>query len=281
MDVRVIAAAAITRAVADCCRQACTHLPPDIEAALQQVCEKEQSPTGRAILHTLVQNSSCARETGLPLCQDTGLAVVWAHVGQQVYIDGSFEDAVQEGVRKGYRTGFLRMSVVADPLRRTNTGDNTPAVLYTRLVPGDTLSLTVAPKGFGSENMTALRLFAPSTTPEEISDFIVGAVDRAGGNPCPPVIVGVGLGSTVDGCVLLAKQALLRTLDSTHPDDYYRAWEARLLARINALGIGPQGLGGTVTALGVHMQAAPTHIAGLPCCVCIGCHATRHSTVTL
>lgn len=210
------------------------------------------------------------------------MAVVFCALGQEAHIAGGLlEDAVNEGVRQGYSRGYLRCSVVQDPLRRTNTNDNTPAVLHLRLTEGDQLRITVAPKGFGSENMTALRMFNPSVTQREIEDFIVQTVDRAGSNPCPPVIVGVGLGGTSEYAALLAKRALLISQDQPNGDPYYADMEERLFRRINCLGIGPQGLGGTVTALGVHILPYPTHIAGLPCAVNLGCHVTRHASTVL
>ena len=210
------------------------------------------------------------------------MAVVFVDWGQDCHLTGgTLEEAVNAGVARGYVEGNLRLSVVADPLRRVNTNDNTPAVLYTRLIAGDRVTITVAPKGFGSENMTALKMFTPSATQRDVEDFIVEAVDRAGSNPCPPVVVGVGLGGTSDLAAQLAKRALLRPLDQSSPDPYYADMEARVLERVNALGIGPQGLGGTTTALSVAIEPYPTHIAGLPCVVNLGCHVTRHAQTTL
>ena len=237
---------------------------------------------GRAILGDLEENFTFAAQRGLPICQDTGMAVVFLELGQEAHITGGLlEDAVNEGVRRGYLEGSLRCSVVRDPLRRENTGDNTPAVQYLRLTEGDRLSITVAPKGFGSENMTKLKMFTPAAGRQEIVDFIVESVSLAGSNPCPPVVVGVGLGGTSDRAALLAKRALLRSVDTHSADPFYAEMEAEALERINALGIGPQGLGGRTTALSVAILPAPTHIAGLSCCVNLGCHVTRHASVTL
>jgi len=279
---REITCAAITEAIAKLCVRAATWLPPDIAIMLDCASDSEESPAGVSVLCDLVENFNIASRTGLPICQDTGMAVVFADVGQDVHITGgSFEDAVNAGVRQGYEIGFLRKSIVRDPLRRVNTGDNTPTVLHARLIPGDELRLTVAPKGFGSENMSAMRMFLPSDAPETVEDYIVGVVSSAGSNPCPPVILGVGLGGTAEYAAELAKRALLRPIDVRSPDGYYADMERRLLKRINALGIGPQGFGGKITALGVNIEVYPTHIAGLPCAVNIGCHATRHAACVL
>jgi fumarate hydratase subunit alpha len=237
---------------------------------------------GRSILEDLKENYTFAEEKGLPICQDTGMAVVFCDLGQEVHITGGLlTDAVNQGVSLGYTEGFLRCSVVEDPLRRVNTGDNTPAILHLRLVEGDKLDLTVAPKGFGSENMSSLKMFKPSVTQREIEDYIVSAVSAAGSNPCPPVVVGVGLGGTSEQAALLAKRALLRPVDGHNDDPYYADMEARVLERVNQLGIGPQGLGGSTTALSVCILPHPTHIAGLPCAVNLGCHVTRHAHRTL
>ena len=272
----------IVTAVRDACIRANTVLPDDLCAAIRSAGAAEESPVGRAILGDLEENFTFAAQRGLPICQDTGMAVVFLELGQEAHITGGLlEDAVNEGVRRGYLEGSLRCSVVRDPLRRENTGDNTPAVQYLRLTEGDQLTITVAPKGFGSENMTRLKMFTPAAGRQEIVDFIVESVSLAGSNPCPPVVVGVGLGGTSDRAALLAKQALLRSVDTHSADPFYADMEAEALERINALGIGPQGLGGRTTALSVAILPAPTHIAGLPCCVNLGCHVTRHASVTL
>jgi fumarate hydratase subunit alpha len=229
-----------------------------------------------------VENFTYAGERRLPICQDTGMAVVFADLGQEVHITGGLlSDAVNEGVRRGYTEGFLRKSVVSDPLRRVNTEDNTPAVLHLRLVSGDRLSLTVAPKGAGSENMTTLQMLKPSCTQEQVEAAIVEAVSRAGSNPCPPVVVGVGLGGNAEQAAELAKRALLRPLDEHHPDPFYAEMEDRVLEQVNRLGIGPQGLGGSTTALAVSMLTAPTHIAQMPLCVNLCCHVCRHASAVL
>lgn len=272
----------IVTAVREACIKANTVLPDDLCAAIRAAGETEESPVGRAILGDLAENFTFAAQRGLPICQDTGMAVVFLELGQEARITGGLlEDAVDEGVRRGYLEGALRCSVVRDPLRRENTGDNTPAVQYLRLTAGNQLTITVAPKGFGSENMTKLKMFTPAAGRQEILDFIVESVSLAGSNPCPPVVVGVGLGGTSDRAALLAKRALLRSVDQPSADPFYAEMEAEALARINALGIGPQGLGGRTTALSVAILPAPTHIAGLPCCVNLGCHVTRHASVTL
>ena len=272
----------IVTAVREACIKANTVLPDDLCAAIRAAGETEESPVGRAILGDLAENFTFAAQRGLPICQDTGMAVVFLELGQEARITGGLlEDAVDEGVRRGYLEGALRCSVVRDPLRRENTGDNTPAVQYLRLTAGNQLTITVAPKGFGSENMTRLKMFTPAAGRQEILDFIVESVSLAGSNPCPPVVVGVGLGGTSDRAALLAKEALLRSVDQPSADPFYAEMEAEALARINALGIGPQGLGGRTTALSVAILPAPTHIAGLPCCVNLGCHVTRHTSVTL
>ncbi len=272
----------ITAAVRRLCIQANTSLPEDLRRALAQAEVREPSPVGRGILGDIVANYELAAERGLPICQDTGMALIFAELGQEVHIvGGSFEEAVDQGVAQGYVEGHLRCSVVSDPLRRMNTENNTPAILHVRVVPGDKLKLTVAPKGFGSENMTALRMFKPSVTPEDVVGFIVDTVEAAGSNPCPPVVVGVGLGGDAEKAAELAKEALLRPVDQSNPDPFYAGLERAALERINALGIGPQGLGGATTALGVAILPWPTHIAGLPCAVSIGCHVTRHAQAVL
>jgi fumarate hydratase subunit alpha len=272
----------IVEAVRELCIQANTCLPEDLQKALAQAEEHEPSPVGKGILGDIVANYRLAGERGLPICQDTGLALLFAELGQEVHITGgALEDAVNEGVARGYVEGHLRCSVVRDPLRRVNTEDNTPAILHLRLVPGDKLKLILAPKGFGSENMTALKMFKPSATREDVIGFITGAVAAAGSNPCPPIVVGVGLGGTAEKALELSKQALLCPVDVPSEDPFYAAMEVKALEEINALGIGPQGLGGRTTALAVHILPHPTHIAGMPCAVSIGCHVTRHAVATL
>jgi fumarate hydratase subunit alpha len=269
----------ITDLVENLCVQAATILPDDLCRTITAAKEKEESLVGLGILADLEQNFQMAKEKGVPICQDTGMAVVFLELGQEVHITGgSLVEAINEGVRRGYVNGHLRCSVVSDPLRRQNTGDNTPAVLHTELVPGDTLKITIAPKGFGSENMSAMKMFTPAATQEDIENWIVSCVDQAGSNPCPPVIVGVGIGGTIDQCALEAKKALLAPMDRPNEDPYYGDMEQRTLEKINKLGIGPQGMGGRVTALAVHIRPYATHIAGLPCVVNMSCHVTRHAS---
>ena len=278
---RDIPASAVTAAVKALCVPANNQLPPDVEAAVRGAYESEPWPIAKQTLGTLCQNLDAARATGLPICQDTGMAVVFAQVGQDVHITGDFQAAVNEGVRKGYTEGLLRKSVVGDPLRRVNTGDNTPAILHVQLVPGDTLKLTVAPKGFGSENMSQLKMLTPADGLAGVKRMVLQTVRDAGANPCPPMVLGIGIGGDFERVAQLAKEALLLPLDQCNPDPYYAALEEELLAEINRTGIGPQGLGGETTALGLHILTAPTHIAGLPVAVNVSCHVTRHQSITL
>ncbi|BFJ86707.1 fumarate hydratase [Ruthenibacterium sp. CLA-JM-H11] len=278
---RTIAATLIRDTVARLCMEANQTLSPDLENALRQSAESEPWALAQSTLNTLCENLDAARETGLPICQDTGMACVFCEIGQDVHIDGDFEAAVNAGVAKGYTEGFLRKSVVRDPIRRGNTGDNTPAVLHVRLVPGDRVKITVAPKGFGSENMSRLAMLKPSDGEEGVKQFVLDTVRQAGPNPCPPIVVGVGIGGTFERAALLAKQALLRPVGSHHPDPYYASMEQELLQKINAMGIGPQGFGGRTTALGLQIETFPTHIAGMPVAVNISCHVTRHKEAVL
>ncbi len=272
----------IVDTVRQLCIQANCELPDDVCQAVREARQQEESPVGRAIFSDMEENFNFARERGLPICQDTGMAVVFAELGQDCHISGGLlEDAINQGVARGYVEGNLRLSVVEDPLRRVNTENNTPAVLHLRLVEGDCLSLTVAPKGFGSENMTCLRMFNPSVSREDIEDYIVSCVSQAGSNPCPPTLVGVGLGGTSEVATLLAKKALLRPVGTFNSDPFYAEMEQSILEKVNTLGIGPQGLGGTVTALSVAILPYGTHIAGLPCAVNLGCHVTRHASAVL
>ena len=278
---REIKAAAVAEAVAALCIQANAHLPADVEAALAAARAAEPWPLAKHTLGLLEKNLEMADQCALPICQDTGMAVVFAEVGQEVHIDGDFEAAMNEGVRRGYGEGYLRKSIVGDPLRRVNTGDNTPAALHLRLVPGDKLRLTVAPKGLGSENMSRLAMLRPADGVEGVERFVLETVRLAGPNPCPPMVLGVGIGGSFDGVALLAKQALLRPLDKPNPDEYYAKLEKKLLAAVNELGIGPQGFGRKTIALGLAIETAPTHVAGLPVAVNVSCHATRRASAEL
>lgn len=271
----------ITAAVSRLCMDACTVLDDDVIHTLEKFHRTEESPVGRQILERIMENASIARGEKIPLCQDTGMAVVFMEIGQDVHITGGdLMAAVHEGVRQGYRDGNLRKSVL-DPITRVNTGDNTPAVIHTEIVAGDKLKITMAPKGFGSENMSRVMMFPPSAGIEGVKDFIVQRVEESGGNPCPPIVVGVGLGGTFEKAALLAKKALLRPLGTSNADPTLQAMENELLERINNLGIGPMGLGGRTTALAVHVNAYPTHIASIPCAVNIQCHSCRHKEVEL
>ncbi len=279
---REIPVSQISETVADLCVTANQYLPPDVLSALTAAAGQETSSRGREILELLVENTRIAASEELPICQDTGMAVVFVELGQEVHIiGGSLTEAINAGVREGYRRGYLRNSVVSDPLERKNTRDNTPAVIHLDLVPGDALRITVLPKGFGSENMSRLTMLKPSDGIEGVKQFVVEAVRLAGGNPCPPIIVGVGIGGTMEKAAILAKTALLRPLPQPHPKESIRALEAELLAAINGTGVGPQGLGGVVTALGVKVEIYPTHIAGLPVAVNLSCHASRHAAAVI
>ena len=280
-NVREIPAASITDAVARLCMEANYRLPEDIRARLETMKQQEDWPGACTLLQQITENYRLAEQTSMPICQDTGMACVFLKIGQDVHISGDLTEAVHEGVRRGYREGYLRKSVVRDPLRRENTGDNTPAMIYCDLVPGDRLEITVAPKGFGSENMSAVKMLRPSDGVEGVKEFILQTVKNAGPNPCPPVVVGVGIGGTFDKVAYLAKSALLRQVDVSNPDPYYANLETELLSAINTLGIGPQGLGGKTTALAVNIEVLPTHIAGLPVAVNMNCHVTRHATEVL
>ena len=269
-------------AVARLCVAANTRLPEDVKKAIDEFRSKEDWAIAKGVLENIVENYKIADSENVPICQDTGMACVFLEVGQEVhFVGGGLYDAVNAGVRRGYTEGYLRKSVVADPVRRGNTGDNTPAVVYTDIVPGDKVKITVGPKGFGSENMSAIKMLKPSDGLEGIKKFILDTVEAAGPNPCPPMVVGVGIGGTFDKAAYLAKKALMRPLDVRNPEPYYADLEGELLEKINALGIGPQGFGGLTTALGLNIEVMPTHIAGMPCAVNIGCHATRHATEVL
>ena len=279
---REIAAQQITDTVERLCVQANCHLPRDVKERITASHDGEPWPQAREILERIMENYAIADGNDRPICQDTGMAVVFARLGQEAHITGGLlRDAVNRGVARGYTEGLLRCSVVKDPLRRVNTGDNTPAVLHVELVEGDRLELTVAPKGFGSENMSRIFMLTPAADRERVLGCIVQAAREAGSNPCPPMVLGVGIGGDFELCAALAKQALCRPLDRPNPDPYYAEMERDALASVNALGIGPQGFGGATTCLGVAIETYPTHIAGLPVAVNVGCHVTRHAHVTL
>jgi len=278
---REISAQQITEVVKKLCIEANCHLPRDVKACIEQCHADEQWDTAREILERIMENYKIADENDRPICQDTGVACVFLKIGQDLHIDGNIEDAVNEGVRQGYDQGYLRKSVVGDPIRRVNTGDNTPAMIYYELVPGDKLEITVAPKGFGSENMSQIKMLKPSDGLQGVKDFICKVVEEAGPNPCPPIVVGVGVGGTFDKAAYMAKKALMRSVDQRNADPFYAELEQEMLEKVNALGIGPQGFGGRTTALAVNIEQAPTHIAGLPVAVNINCHVTRHQTEVL
>jgi fumarate hydratase subunit alpha len=272
----------ITRVVRELCIRAATELPQEVVDALDRAIAEEDSPLAAEVLRQLKANAALARQTGLPLCQDTGMAVVFAELGQDCHVvGGDFNRAVHDGVGRGYREGFLRPSIVESPLRRVNTGDNTPAVIHLELVPGDRLKLTVITKGFGCENMSALRMLTPADGVAGIRRVVVETVEQAGGNPCPPLVVGVGIGGTFDHCAHLAKRAVFRPLDSSHPDPRVAAFERELLQAVNATGIGPQAVGGRTTALAVHIETHPGHIASLPVAVNLQCHSHRYQEAVL
>lgn len=272
----------ITEAVAKMARQTNHFLTGDVKCAIKKQAEQEPWPVAKGVLEKIEENIKIAEEGVLPLCQDTGMACVFLEIGQDVHLTGgSVEDAVNEGVRQGYGEGFLRKSVVKDPLRRVNTGDNTPAHIHYEIVPGEKVKVIFAPKGFGSENMSQVKMMPPSAGEEGVKDFVVKVCEEAGANPCPPIVVGVGIGGTFDKVALMAKEALLIPFDQPNEDPYYADMEKELLKRINELGIGPQGFGGETTALSVKIKAAPTHIAGLPVAVNINCHVSRHGEIIL
>jgi fumarate hydratase subunit alpha len=281
--VRELDVVQITEAVAELAIEGCNHLGDDVVAFFEKAAKQEESETGKDILSQLIENAKLAKDTNRPLCQDTGLAVVFLEVGQDVHlVGGDLEAAVEEGVLKGYRDGYLRKSAVADPTgARKNTGDNTPAMLHTRIVPGDKVRVIVAPKGGGAENMSALAMLKPSQGRQGAIDFIVDTVSKAGPNPCPPIIVGVGLGGTFEKAAYMAKHSLLRAVGSTNPEPRLAELEDELERRCNALGIGPAGLGGTTTVIDVFVEELPAHIASMPVAVNIQCHSARHKEAVL
>lgn len=267
----------ITKAVRDMCISANRVLPDSLCRRISECREAETNSLAESIFEDMEKNIDVAKELQIPVCQDCGMAVVFAEIGQEVCIvGGDFEEAVNKGVSLGYSEGYLRCSVVSDPIERVNTGDNTPAVIHTRIVKGDRLTLTVAPKGFGSENMSCLKMFTPAASRNDIISFVVDCVKKAGGNPCPPIILGIGIGGDFEYCAYLAKKALCRDIDDENPSEYYRQLENDILKAVNETGIGAQGFGGDITALAVNIESYPTHIAGLPVAVNFGCHVTRH-----
>lgn len=281
-NIREINADVITECVARLCIKANKILPDDLCGLIKSCSMTESNSLGKSIMEDLNANIEAAKQLDIPICQDTGMAVIFAEIGQDVHIiDGDFEEAVNKGVRKGYDEGLLRKSVVADPLKRVNTGDNTPAVIHTSIVKGDKIKLTVAPKGFGSENMSAMKMFTPSATRQDIINWIVSAVETAGSNPCPPIVLGIGIGGDFEKCAQLAKKALCRGVSQANSDEFYAAMENDILQAVNQTGIGPQGFGGDTTCLAVNIEQFATHIAGLPVAVNVGCHVTRHASETL
>lgn len=272
----------IINTVKELCIKANKVLPDDLADCIKCGLDNETKELPKSIMGDIVKNLDCAAELDIPICQDTGMAIVFAEIGQEVHIvGGGFEEAVNEGVSRGYTEGLLRKSVVSDPLERVNTNDNTPAVIHTRLVPGDKITLTVAPKGFGSENMSRIKMFTPSATKEDIMDFVIETVIIAGGNPCPPIVLGVGIGGSFEQCAYLAKKALCRFVSVRNEKPLYAEMEKEILKRVNETNVGPQGFGGKTTALAVNIETAPTHIAGLPVAVNVGCHVTRHASAEI
>ena len=278
---KVIPYQRIVDTVADMSITACSVLTDDVYKRLEWALENEESPVGKAVLQQIIDNDDIARKETVPMCQDTGIAVFFVELGDQVQIEGNLTQAITDGVIKGYKDGYLRKSMVQDPLNRKNTGDNTPPIVHYEIVPGEELKLTIAPKGGGSENMSVARLFAPAVGREGIKKFVVETVDNAKGNPCPPTVVGVGVGGNFEKSCLIAKKSLLRPMASRHPDAFWASLEDEILEDVNKLGIGPMGLGGRITALDVHIETHPCHIASLPVAVNIQCHAARHKSVTL
>lgn len=274
---RIVHADKITENICEMCIEANMHLPRSMEDAISHAAQEEKSPLGRQVLGQLQENMEIAAKQQIPICQDTGMAIVFVTIGQEVHIDGgSLEAAIQEGIRRGYREGYLRKSVVSDPIMRQNTNDNTPGIIHYQIVPGESLEVIVAPKGFGSENMSRIYMLKPSDGLEGVKEAILNTVREAGPNACPPMVVGVGIGGDFEKCALMAKQALARDIQEHSQIPYVRDLEIEMLNKINCLGIGPGGLGGRVTALGVNILTYPTHIAGLPVAVNICCHVARH-----
>ena len=279
---REIDVSKVEETVRELCIKANLELPGDMEKCIYQNSEKEQSPVGRNVFDYIKANIETARNENIPICQDTGMAVIFMEVGQDVhFVGGSLNEAINKGVSRGYTEGRLRCSIVSDPLERVNSGDNTPPVVHLKITEGDRVKIMVSPKGFGSENMSQLKMMTPSVTHDEIVDWVVSVCATAGSNPCPPMVIGVGIGGDFEKCAYLAKKALCRNVSQRNPKPLYRELEQKMLDKINALGIGPQGFGGTQTCLAVNIEQAPTHIAGLPVSVNVGCHVTRHAEAEL
>lgn len=275
---REISVNTVKDTVAELCIKANLYLPKSLEKCIKCSTKKEKSEVGRNVFTDIIDNFNVAKSETIPICQDTGMAVIFLEIGQDVhFVDGSLYDSINMGVKKGYEEGYLRKSIVSDPLERVNTNDNTPAVIHTKIVDGENVRIMVAPKGFGSENMSALKMMTPSATEEDIINFVVESISKAGSNPCPPMVIGVGIGGDFESCAYNAKKALCRDVDVKNTKKRYADMEEKMLERINKLGIGPQGFGGTVTALSVNIVESPTHIAGLPVSVNVGCHVTRHA----
>lgn len=277
---RKVSSSDITVKVKELCISAAYDLEPDVASAIRAARDREESPLGREVLEQIINNFEIAGRESLPMCQDTGIAVFFVEVGREVSLDGSLEDAINEGVRQGYKDGFLRKSV-CHPLKRVNSGDNTPAIIHTSIVEGDKVKIKIAPKGAGSENMSKLKMLKPAEGVEGIKKFVVESITEAGGNPCPPIVLGVGVGGSFEKSAILAKKALLRPVGSQNPDADLNVLEAELLKMVNGLGIGPMGFGGTQTALAVHIETYPCHIASLPVALNIQCHADRHKEITI
>ncbi len=274
---REVNVAEITSALAQLCMDANFNLGEDVLNSFKTALEQETSPTGKIVLQELITNAAIAKDEQVPMCQDTGYAVIFVELGQDVkLVGGDLYEAINEGVRQGYGEGYLRKSIVADPINRVNTKDNTPAVIHLDIVPGDKIKLTVAPKGGGSENMSAVKMLKPADGAKGVVDFVVDTVSKAGANPCPPIVIGVGVGGTFEKVAYLAKKSLLRELGAPNPDPFYAEMEKEILEKVNKLGIGPQGYGGRTTALAVHVETYPAHIASMPAAVNINCHAARH-----
>lgn len=279
---REINVSEIENTIRDLCISANINLPKSLEDKIKSCAELEISPAGKAVFEDLKANINAAKTENIPICQDTGMAVIFMEIGQDVHFTGgSLEDAINKGVSRGYTEGYLRCSIVGDPLERVNTGDNTPPVVHTRIVTGDRVKIDVCPKGFGSENMSAIKMFTPSASLEDIVGFVTETASKAGSNPCPPMVVGVGIGGNFEHCAYLAKKALCRDTAVRNSKKLYKDLEDKMLEQINKLGIGPQGFGGKITALCVNIEQAPTHIAGLPVAVNVGCHVTRHASALI